>query len=500
MRGTRTSGVFLHLTALPGPHGIGDLGAGSRAFLDFLSRANQSCWQFCPVGPTSGAYGHSPYGSDSAFAGNPLLIDLRDLAARGYLTDSQLEGPAEADPSTVAYDAVTAFKRDRLRDAYRRFDTEAEQTARESFARFRARESNWLTDYTMFAALKTANDGAAWTDWPEDLAGRDPDALAAARETHSETIAYHAFVQWVFDEQWRALRSAAADRGIDLVGDLPIYVAPDSADLWANPEAFELDGDGTPSVVAGVPPNPDDEGQRWGNPVYDWEHLRATEYRWWVDRIERLLSLVDFARIDHFKGFDQFWAIPADAEDPAAGEWRDAPGGELFDAVANALDHDPTGLPVIAEDLGFLDAGVIELRDRFDIPGMRVPQYADWCSEGNRDKPVNYPSDCVAYTATHDTDTVVGYYHDLPDRQRDCLHYALATDGTAVHWDLIEAVFDSDATLAMTTVPDLLGLGTDARFNTPGTTDDNWQWRVTEAQLDTDVADRLAGITTATLR
>jgi len=300
----------------------------------------------------------------------------------------------------------------------------------------------------------------------------------------------------VFDEQWAELRAAAADRGIDLVGDLPIYVAADSADVWATPEAFELDESGHPAVVAGVPPNSGDNGQRWGNPVYDWDSLRETGYDWWVRRLDRLLSLADLARIDHFKGFDEYWAIPADADSPAAGEWRQAPGHDFFETVGERLGE----LPFIVEDLGFIDEGVTNLRNRFDFPGMHVPLYADWCSEHSRDKPTNYPESNVAYTSTHDTDTVRGWYGNLSDRQRECLHYALATDGEEIAWDILEAVWDSDARIAMTTVPDLLGLGSEARFNVPGTVAGNWRWRVRSGALEDDVADRLAGITISTLR
>ena len=254
----RRSGVFLHLTSLPGPHGIGDLGEGARTFLEFLDRADQSLWQFCPVGPTSGAYGHSPYGADSAFAGNPLLVDLVDLADRGYLDDGAVESADWADPDAVRYDRVAAFKREKLREVFAAFESEADDAARESFESFREREADWLEDYALFVALKAAHDGAAWTDWPADLASREPDALAAARENYAHDVEFHAFVQWVFDDQWDRLRTAAAERGVDLVGDLPIYVAGDSADVWANPEVFQLDDAGRPSAVAGVPPNPGD--------------------------------------------------------------------------------------------------------------------------------------------------------------------------------------------------------------------------------------------------
>jgi 4-alpha-glucanotransferase len=492
----RRSGVFLHLTSLPGPHGIGDLGEGARTFLEFLDRADQSLWQFCPVGPTSGAYGHSPYGADSAFAGNPLLVDLVDLADRGYLDDGAVESANWADPDAVRYDRVAAFKREKLREAFAAFESEADDAARESFESFREREADWLEDYALFVALKAAHDGAAWTDWPADLASREPDALAAARENHAHDVEFHAFVQWVFDDQWDRLRTAAAERGVDLVGDLPIYVAGDSADVWANPEVFQLDDAGHPSAVAGVPPNPGDEGQRWGNPVYDWDHLRETGYEWWLRRVEHLLSRVDIARIDHFKGFDEYWAIPADADHPGAGEWRPGPGAEFFEAVRERVG----ALPFLVEDLGFLDESMVELRDRFGFPGMYVPQYADWCADWDRYKPTNYPRNAVAYTSTHDTDTAVGYYESLGDQQRDCLHYALATDGEGIARDLIGAVWDSDAVLAFTTVQDLLELGSEARFNTPGTATGNWNWRVRENALRDDVADRLAGVTDVALR
>jgi 4-alpha-glucanotransferase len=492
----RQSGVFLHLTSLPGRHGVGDLGDGARTFLDFLDRADQSLWQFCPVGPTSGAYGYSPYGSDSAFAGNPLLVDLDDLAERGYLDEDTVASPDWADPHHADFERVAEFKRERLRTAFEAFEETADEAARESFAAFRERERDWLADYALFVALKTAHDGAAWTDWPAPLANRDADALTAAREEHAGEIDYRAFVQWVFDEQWSALREAATERGVELVGDLPIYVAGDSADVWANPEVFDLTEDGEPATVAGVPPNPGDSGQRWGNPVYDWATLRETGYEWWLRRVEHLLSRVDLARIDHFKAFDEFWAIPADADDPAAGEWRDGPGADFFETVRDRVGE----LPFLVEDLGFLDESMVALRDRFEFPGMYVSQYADWCAEWDRYKPTNYPENGVAYTSTHDTNTAVGYYERMDDEQRDCLHYALATDGDGIAWDLIEAVWYSDAALAVTTVQDLLELGSDARFNTPGTAEGNWRWRVEADALDDATADRLADLTDIALR
>jgi 4-alpha-glucanotransferase len=492
MRFDRRSGVFLHLTSLPGPDGVGDLGAGATAFLDFLERADQSLWQFCPVGPTSGAHGNSPYQSFSAFAGDPLLVDLRDLAERGYLDGVEAPGFSEHE---VEYERVREHKSDHLRRAFAGFEADAGPEARERFAAFRERASAWLDGYTLFAALKDEFDDRPWTAWPDALERRDPDALAEYREELADELAYHAFVQWVFDEQWRWLRDRADERGVELVGDVPVYVGLDSADVWANPEAFDLTDAGEPGAVAGVPPAGDD-GQRWGNPVYDWDALAERGYDWWVRRLDRVLDLCDSARLDHFKAFDAFWAIPADADDPAAGEWRDAPGHDFFGTVRAELGE----LPFIVEDLGFADEGVADLRDGFDFPGMFVPHYADWCEGGNPYQPMHYPTNAVAYTSTHDTDTAMGYYEDLDERQRECLHYNLGTDGEAFNWDLIDAVWNSDAALAITTVQDLLGLGSETRFNTPGTAEGNWRWRVTEEGLDPGVADRLAQLTDLTLR
>ncbi|MBV0903545.1 4-alpha-glucanotransferase [Haloarcula salina] len=496
MRFQRQSGVFLHHTSLPSPHGIGDLGSGARAFVDFLDRADQSLWQFCPLGPTSSVHGNSPYQSASAFAGNPLLVDLRDLVERGYLDDGEVEPPDGVSDQQVRYDRVTAFKTERLRTAFERFEERASDDDRAAFERFRERESAWLEDYALFTALKGALDDGAWVDWPAGIKTRDPDAMARYREELADEVRYHAFVQWCFDEQWRDIAAYADERGIGLVGDLPIYVGFDSADVWANPEAFRLGDDRRPTEVAGVPPNMGDDGQRWGNPVYDWDALRADDYGWWLDRFERLFDLIDIARIDHFKGFDEFWSIPADAEDPAAGQWRDGPGAQFFETVEAELGD----LPFLVEDLGFLDEGIVALRDEFGFPGMRVPQYADWCEEGHMYQPMHYPEQSVGYTSTHDTDTVVGYYRDLSDRQRDCLHYNLGTDGSEINWDLIEAVWNSNAGVAMTTMQDLLGLGSDARFNVPGTATGNWQWRVTEDGLGSDVAERLRQVTDRTIR
>ncbi|TKX77348.1 4-alpha-glucanotransferase [Halorubrum sp. SD626R] len=487
MRFDRSGGVFCHLTSLPGDHGIGDLGDGASEFLSFLGDADVRHWQICPIGPTLSGAGESPYQSPSAFAGNPLLIDLSGLVDDGWLDAADLEPVPEFPDDRVAYDAVREYKLPLLRTAFERFDEAAGESDRAELAAFCDREP-WLDDYALFRAISASRPEDTWTEWPEGLRTRDPDALAEARERHAEEVRYREFVQWTFDRQWREVREVADDEGVSIVGDVPIYVALDSADVWANPEAFRLDEGGRPTAVAGVPPNPGDDGQRWGNPVYDWDRLAERDYDWWMARFRRLFELADVARLDHFLGFVSYWAIPADSDDPADGEWRDGPGRDLFETVERELGE----APFIAEDLGFEEPAMDDLMAEFGFPGMRVPQYADWCTEGNQYQPMHYPEGVVGYTSTHDTDTWVGYYDDLPGQQRDCFRYNVGAGGDrAVEWEIIEEVWRSEAVLAMTTVQDLLGLGSDARFNEPGTLDGNWEWRVPRGALGDEIADRL---------
>ena len=491
MRFDRSDGVFCHVTSLPGDHGIGDLGEGAASFLSFLGDAEVDYWQTCPVGPTIGAAGESPYQSPSAFAGNPLLIDLDGLVDDGWLTREDLEPVPEFPTDRVAYEEVRSYKLPLLRTAFERFEAATDAADRADttveFDAFRDREP-WVDDYALFRAISAARPEDTWVEWPDPLRTRDPDALDAAREEHAETVRYHEFVQWTFDRQWTDLRRTAAEEGVGIVGDVPIYVALDSADVWANPEAFRLDDDNRPTMVAGVPPNPGDDGQRWGNPVYDWERLAEADYDWWIRRFRRLFDLADIARLDHFLGFVRYWGIPADDDDPAAGEWYDGPGRDLFETVEREFGE----APFIAEDLGFDDARMDDLMAEFGFPGMRVPQYANWCEGGNEYQPMNYPESVVGYTSTHDTDTWVGYYADLPADQRDCLHYNLGVDDDRpIEWEIIEDVWSSEAVLAMTTVQDLLGLGSEARFNEPGTLDGNWEWRVERDALSEELAGRL---------
>ncbi|WP_435194880.1 4-alpha-glucanotransferase [Natronomonas sp. EA1] len=491
MQFDRSAGVLLHVTALPGPDGVGTLGDPAHTFLDWLDRAGVRYWQVCPLGPTVGIHGDSPYQSYSAFAGNPLLVDLDALVAAGWLPEHALDDRPDFDPHRVEFDRAKAYTDETLREAFDHFEATATEEERAAFDAFREREADWLADYTLFRALKDSYEEIAWTEWPAAIRTRDPDALADARADLAEETRHYAFRQFCFDRQWATLREAADARGIDLIGDVPLYVAADSADVWANPDAFQLDDENRPTAVAGVPPDLGDAGQRWGNPLYDWETLAANDFDWWVRRFRRLYDLVDVVRIDHFKGFSEYWAIPAEATDPNQGEWHEAPGHALFETLEAELGE----VPAIAEDLGHLTEDLHALREAADIPGMRVPLYADWCTEDHLYLPHTYTEDHVAYTGTHDTDTVVGWYASLDAEQRDCANYYLDTDGHEIEWDVLDAVWGSDAVLAITPLQDVLGLGSDARFNTPGTLGGNWDWRVTRAGLDEDVADRLRGLT-----
>lgn len=488
-RFSRQSGVFVHPTSLPGPHGVGSIGQSSREFVDTLAEADQSLWQLCPLGPISSVHGNSPYQAYSAFALEPLLIDLDPLVEDELLT-SQEATPAESLPDDrVDYDAVRQFKYPLLRTAFDRFDGDRPAELWDAFEEFRA-ESDWLENYALFRALKREFDDRAWTDWPDPLANRDPDALDEYRERLADEIRYREFLQFVAAQQWKRLRSHAQQRGVQVVGDLPIYVAQDSADVWAHPELFELDEDGTPQDVSGVPADENNPAQKWGPPVYDWAEHEATGYEWWIARLERQLELADVVRLDHFRGFEEYYAIPADGEGHE-GEWRSGPGLEFFRRIESELGE----LPVIAEDIGFITEDITQLRRDIDAPGMKVMQYADWCSEDHIYLPHTYDEDTVAYPGTHDTNTVRGWHDALDDQQTGCLHYYLGTDGEEIHWDLIERAWHTASVLAITPLQDLYGLGTEARFNTPGTETGNWDWRITQEQLASFPTERLRTVT-----
>ena len=493
----RAAGLLLHLTSLPGPYGIGDLGPAAHAFVDALARARQTRWQILPLGPVG--EGGSPYASPSAFAGNPLLVSPDRLRAQGLVTDDAL-APLRALPADrVAFDRLAPRKRALLDAAYRRFTRgagTADAPPADAFARFRAREASWLSDYALFAALREAHDGAPWSDWDAPLARRHPDALAAARDRHADAVRRHAFAQFLFQRQWDALRAHAAARGVRFVGDLPIYVAYDSADVWAHQDRFQLDDAGRPTAVAGVPPDYfSDTGQLWGNPLYRWDRMARDGFAWWMRRLERLLRLVDVVRIDHFRALANYWRVPADADTAVDGHWADGPGDAFLDAARARLGS----LPLIAEDLGVDMAPAYALRDRHGLPGMAVLQFG---FDGDPDSPFlphNYRRRLVAYPGTHDNAPLVAWWrHDLGDEARArAARYLDATGASDLPWRAIRMLLASAARTVVVPAQDVLGLGAAARMNTPATPSGNWTWRLPPGALPPPTLDRLGALTRA---
>ncbi len=497
MASSRISGLLLHPTSLPGPHGIGDLGPAAYRFLDFLESAGQRLWQVLPLGPTG--YGDSPYQCFSAMAGNPLLVSLERLRDEGWLHAEDL-APLESLPvSTADFDRLIAPRRALLARAFRAFEASASTDARAALDAFSRTHAWWLDDFTLFMALKDAHDMRAWTTWPAPVRDRDPRALAAAREQHAEACRLHAFVQWQFATQWEALRRAASARGIALMGDMPIFVAHDSADVWAQPHLFDLDDTGRPRAVAGVPPDYFSEtGQLWGNPLYRWDRMAADGYAWWIARVRATLAQVDRVRLDHFRGFVAYWEVPGDAATAMHGTWQRGPGAALFDALAAALGP----LPIVAENLGFITRDVEDLRARYGLPGMAILQFAFGTDPQAPDfLPHNFTQDRVAYTGTHDNDTLAGWARgsagdstrtsDDVARERAYAEAYLHAGGDELHWAAIRAVCASVADTAIVPVQDVLGLGSEARMNIPGRPSGNWRWRLEEGALTDAHASRL---------
>ncbi len=473
----RSSGVILHPTALPGPYGIGELGEHAERWIDFLAEAGQRVWQVMPLGPTG--YGDSPYQSFSSFAGNPYLISLERLRVAGWLDAAELEGPGELegpafDDSRVDYGNVIEFKLKWLTRAAERFLGAASDEARAEFEAFRARHGDWLEDYALFMALKEEQGGGAWDGWPPPLRDRDSAALGEARIRLADAIVRQQLWQHWFDQQWARLRAHATDKGVGIVGDLPIFVAYDSADTWANRELFFLDERGAPTVVAGVPPDYfSATGQRWGNPLYRWKRLAQTGFAWWLERIRHTLRFVDVMRVDHFRGFAAYWEIPVSEPTAERGRWVKGPGQAFFDAVRDGLGE----LPIIAEDLGVITPDVEQLRDDNGLPGMKVLQFAFAGGADDPYLPHNYQHNCVVYTGTHDNDTTTGWYAQAPEVERDFVRRYLARSDDNVAWELWRLASASVADTAVAPLQDLLGLGSEARMNTPGVAAGNWTWR-----------------------
>jgi len=492
---------LLHPTSLPGPWGAGDLGPAAHSFLDLLACCGQSWWQMLPVVP-AGA-GASPYSARSVFAGEPLLVSPEFLAEAGYLSLTDLK-PPHLPEGRADFEAAWRAKRPLFEQAFDAFERGASDAARQDFDSFCSVNKAWLDDWALFSVLREANGGAAWTGWEDGLRRREPGALETARRTFARPILVEMFVQHQFFRQWGKLRARARERGIGLIGDIPIFAAHDSAEVWAHQDIFQLDGKGMPTAVAGVPPDYFSRtGQLWGNPLYRWDEMRRRGYAWWIERFRRAFERFDAVRLDHFIGFHNYWEIPAGAKTAEAGRWVPGPNDDLFLRAKEALGP----LQFIAEDLGVVTDGVKALRDRLGLPGIRVMQMAFGTDlEADSYLPHNYPENCVAYTGTHDNDTTLGWFNDsggesstrtqaqIEKERAAVLRYA-GTDGRELNWDFIRLAFSSKANTAVAPMQDILSLGSKDRMNLPGAAEGNWRWRMKEGAFTPELAGRLAEMT-----
>jgi 4-alpha-glucanotransferase len=478
MRFERSAGILLHPTSLPGGYGIGDAGDCAYEFIDILVESGQSLWQVLPLGPTG--YGDSPYACFSALAGNPMLIDLSKLAQEGDIEQAELNEAPDFPKDKVDYGPVITFKSDLLRRAANRFREQEREYRRDLFDSFCRQNEDWLDDFALFMALKDAHDGAVWNTWERELVTREPAALEEWRERLDETVFAHRYYQFQFFTQWGKLKDAANKQGIQIVGDIPIFVAYDSVDVWAHPELFFLDEDLAPTRVAGVPPDYfSPTGQLWGNPLYDWEAAARNDYAWWIRRFEQTFTTVDIVRLDHFRGFAAYWAIAAGEPTAVEGEWKKGPGAPFFEALRGALGE----LPIIAEDLGHITEDVTELRDRFNFPGMNILQFAFASGSNNPYLPHNLVHNAVIYTGTHDNDTTLGWYESREEEELNACHQYLGPVNEPINWALARMAYRSVADLAILPLQDVLGFGTEARMNTPGKLGGNWSWRYTEGAI-----------------
>jgi 4-alpha-glucanotransferase len=498
----RRSGVLLHPTSLPGPHGIGDMGPGAYHFVDWLVTAAQSAWQVLPLNPIGP--GNSPYASVSVFAGSPLAIALEPLIGEGLLRPPSADELAQFDHRRIDYTRVIPWRMAKLREAEQTFFATASTGARAGFEAYVAAEADWLEDYALFMAIDTeqqalhgAHGFVDWQAWPAGLARREPKALAAARERHADALRFWRFVQYAFDAQWKTLRRYANERNIAIVGDMPIFVAGHSVDCWSRPDLYLLDEGLRPNVVAGVPPDFfSKEGQRWGNPLYDWDAMARDGYAWWIARTRRQLSLFDYVRLDHFRGFAGYWEIPAAAKTALEGHWVTGPGAALFEALREQLGEQ---LPLLAEDLGIITEDVQALRDRFELPGMRILQFGFAEDSNHAFLPHNYVRNCVAYTGTHDNDTVHGWYAGESERVRAFARAYLGLaqyEESQLHWAMIRAVSSSVARMVFFPMQDVLGLDGQHRMNVPGKVE-CWTWRFGWDMVGGDPAWRLSQIAAA---
>jgi 4-alpha-glucanotransferase len=475
----RSSGILLHPTSLPGKYGIGDLGEWAYNFVDWLEANGQSIWQVLPLGPTS--YGDSPYQTLSAFAGNPNLISLDKLVENGWLTAADLADVPDFPETHVDYGWIIGYHDAKLTLAYDGFVANATAAETTEFEQWCADEAYWLDDFVLFAALKDSHGGRPWVEWPEGEALRDPEVIVAAQDTHAARIAEHRFRQWVFHRQWFAVKAYANEKGIRLFGDLPIFVAHDSADVWANRGEYYLDEKGQPTVIAGVPPDYfSPTGQRWGNPLYRWDVMQANGYAWWIRRFKAILSVVDYIRVDHFRGFEAYWEIPAEEETAINGVWKPGPRHDFFRVVKDELGD----LPIIAEDLGVITREVEQLRLDFGLPGMKVLQFAWGSGPANPFLPHNHEVNCVVYSGTHDNNTTVGWW--MAEVNDDVRGFMADYLGSEVHdpaWTLMVVGMRSAAHTYIMPLQDVMHIGPEGRMNTPGNPSGNWTWRFTPQAL-----------------
>ncbi len=484
----RTAGVLLHITSLPGPHGMGDFGPEAYRFVDWLASAGQRIWQLLPTTPIGP--GDSPYQGVSAFAGSPWMVALEPLVAKGWLAAPVLP---DFDALHVDYGRVTPWREQQLRAAAQGFFAGAAAADRAEFAAWCVAERDWLEDYALFMAIRAPLGGQPWWTWQPALARREPAALAAARQQHAAEIDFWRFVQWCFDVQARALKAYANGKGVALMGDLPIFVAHDSADCWSRPDLYFLDEQFQTSVVAGVPPDAlSAEGQRWGNPLYRWDRMAAEDYGWWTARVRRALVQADVFRIDHFRGFAGYYEIPGDSPDAKRGRWVTGPGQALFDAIAKALGQ----LPIVAEDLGFITEDVHQLRDGCGFPGMKILQFGFGGDGMHEFLPQMWPRESVAYTGTHDNDTVRGWWDNASPRERAFAGSYLACGAHDVHWAMIRACCNSVANTVVFPLQDVLGLPSSHRMNIPGVLGGNWGWRFSWDMMGAESA-RVLGLISA---
>ena len=479
----RNAGILMAISSLPSPYGIGTMGKAAKKFVDYLEKGGQTYWQILPICPTS--YGDSPYQSFSSFAGNPYFIDLEYLCKDKLLTKKECESfPWGGSKKYVDYGTMYESRYALLKKAYARFMKKVPS----DYSEFCEKEAEWLDEYALFMALKDANKGAAWTEWDKKLKLRKPEALEEAKTEHADDIEFYKMLQYLFYKQWRQLKAYANEKGIQIIGDVPIYVAGDSADVWANPKQFYLDEDLNPIEVAGCPPDAfSEDGQLWGNPLFRWDEMKKDDYSWWTKRIAAMAKLYDIVRIDHFRGFDSYYAIPAKDDTAKNGKWKKGPGMDLFNSLEKKLGR----LPIIVEDLGFLTPSVVKLLKDSGFPGMKVIQFAFDSREGSDYLPHTYPVHCVVYTGTHDNDTVMGWMKTAPKGSvKFAKEYLNLTEEEGYNWGMMRGAWSSVAELAIVPMQDLIGAGSEARMNTPSTLGGNWEWRATADQITTALSKR----------